>query len=166
MIELLRKDGVLDPIKSVNLAKVLVLDADLAAGPDAGREHLAPMARVKYLLAFSLLMEVGLGAGLPGHAEPDLEALAARIEDWDLPPGPAYRLFRYLERQRRFGKAEDALFRLKDSGYPEAAREGREFYRRLADLGDEELSRGNLPRAELEEGRRQFLELEGDFSDS
>lgn len=158
LIARLSQDGRLDRDNGLNLAKVLLLDADLAQRPDAGQEARVHMARVKYLLAFSLFMEVLLECegGLPLHAETDLDVLAGKISEWELPLSLAYKLFRYQEHKGLFGKAEDALFRLRESGFPGVAREGREFYRRLASLSDAELIRGNLPRAELAEGRMHF----------
>ena len=162
LLSLLLKNGEMDALKCLNLAKVLQIDADLASRSGAGQAQGTPIARVKCLLAFSLLMEVALGGGqtLPAGAETDLDTLAANIADWELPDTLAYKLHRYFEYKGQYGKAEDALFKLKDSGFPEANREGWKFYQRMSALGDVELRQGNLPRAELEEGKRHFTDPE------
>ncbi len=158
LIALLLKNGELGAPQVLNLARVLLLDADLTSRPDAGHEDRMPIARVKYLLSFSLLMEIALrdGQSLNAQARTDLDSLAVKIADWELPATLAYKLYRYHEYKGRYGKAEDALFKLMDSGYPEVVSEGRMFYRRLSSLSDAELLQGNLPRAELQDGIKHF----------
>jgi hypothetical protein len=66
------------------------------------------------------------------------------------------RLVRYFEARGRFAQAEDALFAWQATGDPTVTAAGLAFYQRLCDQDDEALERGNLPRAELEQGRREF----------
>jgi len=158
LIARLGKDGMFDTIKALNLAKVLLIDAELAERTGAGEAAHPPYARVKYLMAFGLLAEAAAQGleDIPDWAITDLDALAAKLADWDLPPDLLRKLFRYEESRGRYGKAEDALFRMKASGFPEADREGRMFYARLDALNDAQLKDGNLPREELAEGRARF----------
>lgn len=71
----------------------------------------------------------------------------------DLPPTIRLKLFRYFDALGEFAEAEDHLFSLVEAGYVEAVPEGLAFYEKLLGLSDEELSQGDLPRAEVEEGR-------------
>lgn len=71
------------------------------------------------------------------------------------------RLVGYCEARGRLGAAEDALFDWLESGEPGALEAGREFYDRLGGKTDAELERGGLPRAEVEQGRRDFAAKRG-----
>ncbi len=66
------------------------------------------------------------------------------------------RLVGYFEARGRFAQAEDALFAWLQSGDPAAMAEGPAFYERLGRRDDTELEHGDLPRAELEQGQREF----------
>jgi len=163
LIARLSQGGSFDAAKGLNLAKVLMIDAELLDRTEAGQAAGMPIARVKYLLAFGLLTEAAAKEGddFPEWAETDLAALAAKLADWELPPDLLRKLFRYEESQGRFGKAEDALFRLQASGFSGIEQEGRLFYARMDALSDEQLMQGNLPREELEEGRARFQQPPG-----
>ena len=63
-----------------------------------------------------------------------------------------YKLFRYYEFIGEYSKAEDILFELVDSKYPDIISEGKNFFQRLSQKSDGELSAGNLPREELKIG--------------
>lgn len=67
------------------------------------------------------------------------------------------RLVSYFEARGRFGQAEDALFAWLATGDPAALTAGLAFYQRLSEENDDVLERGDLPRAELEQGRREFI---------
>jgi hypothetical protein len=66
------------------------------------------------------------------------------------------RMVHYLEARGRFAAAEDALFAWRDTGDPAARAEAGAFYERLLALDDGALERGNLPRSEIEEARREL----------
>jgi len=66
------------------------------------------------------------------------------------------RLLRYFEARGRFARAEDALFAWLATGDSAAMTEGLSFYQRLSEQSDTILEQGDLPRAELEQGRREF----------
>jgi len=66
------------------------------------------------------------------------------------------RLVSYFEARGRFAQAEDALFAWQATGDPTVTTEGLAFYQRLGEQDDDALERGDLPRAELEQGRREF----------
>jgi hypothetical protein len=67
----------------------------------------------------------------------------------------------YHERAGDFAQAEDWLFDLLESGphSDNLIRRGAAFYQRLDSLTDDELTRGGLPRAEVQEGLEQLWEL-------
>jgi len=67
------------------------------------------------------------------------------------------RLVKYFEARGRYAAAEDALFAWRDTGDSTARPEGDAFYRRLLNLNDAQLENGNLPRAEVNQGLREFL---------
>ena len=68
------------------------------------------------------------------------------------------RLFRYLEERALYATAEDALYEWLDRNDPDAITEGIAFYERLLARSDVELADGNLPRAEVEDGRGELLQ--------
>ncbi len=164
LIARLSPGGSFDAVKGLNLAKVLLIDAELAERTSADQASAMPFARLKCLLAFGLMAEAAAQEAddLPDWAAADLDRLAAKASDWELPPDLLRKLFRYEESQGRYGKAEDALFRLQASGYPDIDQEGRLFYARMDALSDARLLQGNLPRAELEEGRARFRPIPSD----
>jgi len=77
----------------------------------------------------------------------------------DPPPTPeiSRRLVRYFETRGRYAKAEDIVFAWLESGDAAARDEGRAVYERLLELDDATLERGGLPRAEAEQGRKDFV---------
>lgn len=85
-----------------------------------------------------------------------VEDLFARVRETLSDPEVWRRLAGYYEARGRFGQAEDAFFAWLAVGDPAAVREGLAFYDRLTGLNDEALERGDLPRTELEQGRREF----------
>ena len=67
------------------------------------------------------------------------------------------RLLEYYEARGRYAQAEDALFAWHATGDPASQPAGLAFFARLSALPDDELIHGNLPREEVEEGRRAFV---------
>ncbi len=86
-----------------------------------------------------------------------VEELIAQCAAGPMPASLRVRLVRYYEARGRFGAVEDVLFDWRDSGEPGAVEAGAEFFERLLVKTDAELERGGLPRAEVEEGRRELL---------
>lgn len=86
-----------------------------------------------------------------------VEELFAHVRETLSDVGVWRRLVSYFAARGRFAQAEDALFAWLAVGDPAAMREGLAFYERLTGLSDEALERGDLPRAELEQGRREFV---------
>jgi hypothetical protein len=67
------------------------------------------------------------------------------------------RLVKYFEARGRYAAAEDALFAWRETGDAAARAEGSAIYQRHISLSDAELERGDLPRAEVNQGLREFL---------
>ena len=86
-----------------------------------------------------------------------VEELIAQCAAGPMPASLWVRLVRYYEARGRFGAVEDVLFDWRDSGEPGAVEAGTEFFDRLREKTDVELEQGGLPRAEVEEGRRELL---------
>lgn len=80
-----------------------------------------------------------------------IETIIDKLKDYEIPQDLQVKLFRFYEFTRKYDKAEDMLYELieKDSKFTS---EGIQFYERLLDKSEEELIKGNLPNAEVEEG--------------
>ncbi len=78
-----------------------------------------------------------------------------------LSPEVLRRRFFYYEQRNSWGLAEDALFEWLQSGDRAAVEEGPAFYERMAAKDDEELTRGDFSRGEIEEGKQAFHRAAG-----
>lgn len=109
-------------------------------------------------LALGLFLEALLNGETFVTAEllAKVEELFAQVRATLAEPGVWRRLVGYFEARGRFGQAEDALFAWLATGDSAVVTEGLAFYQRLLGRDDTELERGDLPRAELEQGRREF----------
>ena len=121
----------------------------------------ATLAQVYRLRGLSLLLEVLTTD--PRFRTPeylaDLTRLLEMVGD-DSTPSIRLKLFRYFDAIGDYAEAEDRLFELVDIG--EIVPEGLAFYERLLTLSDAELGRGDLPRAEVEEGMLQLKKMTED----
>ena len=143
--------------------KALVLTALLkeAGEVEAGRNRLEP-SRACYLKGLQLL----LGTLATGEVDefpdfvPRVEYFVTALAAAPLPLETQARLMQHYERAGDFGKAEDMLFSMLESGEKDLALTefGIAFYERLRGRSDASLEVGNLPRAELEAG---LAELRG-----
>lgn len=109
-------------------------------------------------LALGLFLEALLNGETFVTAEllAKVEELFALVRATLSEPGVWRRLVSYFEARGRFAQAEDALFAWQATGDQTVTPEGLAFYQRLGDQDDDALERGDLPRAELEQGRREF----------
>jgi len=152
LIELLSTDELLGASKCYTLGMLLKEDAELSL--EQGKQEEAAALLTK---SASLLLTSFLGADtpvVPAHQTSVDEAIA-RLGSIRSPSPIALKLLDYYERTGRYDKAEDLLFdRLDDD--PEFLRKGLALYERLLAHTDEDLMRGNLPRTEIEEGRREL----------
>ena len=133
------------------LAELLRGRAEIQAARDD-----SSAAVVSYLRALDLSLEAS-ESGAPdeaGLAADAVDAALDRLDGGSVPSSMLSRLLLHHERGGRFGRAEDCLFALleRGDGSEEAVRVGIAFYSRLRDKDEGELSSGNLPRDEVEEG--------------
>lgn len=87
-----------------------------------------------------------------------IEHLVDATAQEPLPGGVSVRLLAYLVARGRFAGAEDLLFRWLETRDAAVVSAGLGFYAQLETTSDAELERGGLPRAEVEQGRREFME--------
>ncbi len=85
----------------------------------------------------------------------NVDALIARLKEYELPPDLMLRLVDYYEYSGRYGKAEDKVFEMVE-GHPETLPAAISFYERLLTKSDDELEKGNLPRDEAETALREL----------
>jgi hypothetical protein len=121
----------------------------------AAQERLE-MSRDCFLKALHLILGLKLREEPTELLEfaPTVEELAEALKPYDLPPRTHGALMIFYERAGKFSKAEDALFAMLEAapGHADSVEVGVAFYQRLLELGDETLTAGGLPRAEVEAG--------------
>lgn len=150
LLSLLATNGDRDAGKCLVVAALLGEQARIQE-----KQGQAQAARAGNQRAFLLLTEALIHEDTLRNAENEahLLDLTARLSAAsDLPLSLLHRLFHCYEALGRFGKAEDALFALRERGYSGAREEAASFYRRLLSLSDAALAAGGLPRDEVEEG--------------
>jgi hypothetical protein len=91
---------------------------------------------------------------------PEIDSLLAKFTDYDLSYPIKFRLYLYYEKTGKYAKAEDVLYELleDEEAGPGIVKEGIDFYQRLLAKSDPELTAGQLPRDEVEEGLAKLLE--------
>lgn len=97
--------------------------------------------------------ETFVSAELLGHIDRLMDLTWNSLTDG----GVWRRLIEYHEARGRYAQAEDALFAWHTTGDRASEQAGLAFFARLRALPDGELMRGNLPREEVEQGRREFI---------
>jgi hypothetical protein len=153
LIEWLKMGGRFDAEKCLILAALLKEEAEireLAGRPMDDGLH-DDYVNAFFLFREALQRDPGLGSKT---ARDDMRRLALRLDPARLTPPRLFALFRHHESAGEFGPAEDRLYDLVEAGTPGIHGEGRAFYERLLEKSDEELTAGNLPRKEVEEGLR------------
>ena len=85
------------------------------------------------------------------------EALIERTAGTRLPAAVLKRLLSYYEARGLLARAEDVLYEWLDTKDPAAPEGGLTFYERLSSKSDSELNDGGLPRAEVDQGRAEWL---------
>jgi hypothetical protein len=85
------------------------------------------------------------------------ERLIESISGTRLPAPVLKRLLGYYEARGMLARAEDVLYEWLDTKDPAAPEGGLAFYKRLSSKSDQELAEGALPRAEVDQGRAEWL---------
>jgi len=110
-------------------------------------------AVASYVKALSLLTETinFLKEKIPHELIASVDFLSEHLDFTSLPFPLRQKVFVTYNTIGKFAKAEDLLFEMVRENAP-FAEEGRRFYEQLLKRTDEELEKGNLPRAEVLEG--------------
>lgn len=143
--------------KCLFIAKLLKEEAEIS--------ELKKEEKSKYLMTYqkslSLFIEVILHNESPELEDctKDIESILNRIKKYESPSDLKFKIFQYYELTGQYANAENILFELSDTGYPNIISIGEAFYSRLRNKSDEELNKGNLPRTELIEGLEEFKKL-------
>ncbi|MBI1175892.1 hypothetical protein GC207_00475 [bacterium] len=157
LIQKLRMRGPLPefPLRIGIATRLLQLDAEQSrtSGDEAAATAALTSASCLLLRAHIL----GAGPDLPDFT-PALDDLLVPVQKHGLPPRLAVMLLCYYENMGGFATAENVLCDLRDAeGYSDWLEElGNAFYDRLRRHPDDELTLGNLPRSEVEEGSREW----------
>jgi hypothetical protein len=148
LLSLLARGGKLDAEKGFFIAEMLRLEALLLAEP---QEETCHKALLLYLEAFDEEEELAARYGA-GVAD-----VVARLESSALPADVKHRAFASVAASGDYARAEDLLFGLLASEADVVLLErGRRFYEELLGLPEDELVRGGLSRAEVEESLREL----------
>ncbi|MCX8108136.1 MAG: DUF6483 family protein, partial [Verrucomicrobiae bacterium] len=114
------------------------------------------VARDCFVKALHLVVGLRLRGSTPQLVEhaPSIDRLMERLRGMAVPERTWASLVILFEREGKFAKAEDVLFRLLETAPNDAwaIELGIEFYKRLSNLSDEALVAGDLPRAEVAAG--------------
>jgi tetratricopeptide (TPR) repeat protein len=154
-LRILSANGGLNADKCVMLSELLKLKAEfyIAQGNEDGALDL-------YIKSLCLYLEALLDDGSL-FAEPHtgrVGALIRTLEGNRMPPNALRLLARFYELSGQYGKAEDCLFELLEASQYQAGdvTEGFAFYDRLLQKDPVALEKGNLPLAEVTEGRARL----------
>ena len=147
--------------KMVSLADLLKEQGDLLALQKKSAE-----SQHSYALSLGLYLETLRTSVVSMNLIQKAEHLIEQTSDLPLPAEVLKRLLSYYEARGLLAKAEDVLFDWLETGDAAAPEGGLAFYDRQAAKSDEELERGDLPRDEVEAGRKEVNKrLEAEDSD-
>jgi Family of unknown function (DUF6483) len=162
LLSTMQTTGILDKEKSYLIAALL--DAEAWVHETVGQD--SSEARLK---ALDLYLEAALANVGADDIHERVERLAKSLEDFVLPEITEWRLFHYEVKREHFDKAETKLFEILETSNEteKVTAQGHAFYKHLLNLSDAVLEKGNLPRAEVEEGYTTFkarLPLDSDVA--
>lgn len=155
LLSLLTARGVLDSGRAVVLASLLQGRGKLWELEGRMAEAYVDYRKALTLLTEALVQEDSLhNATLQSRVSELSDTLAGHAVGSTL----LRRLYRYHEAMGEFGKAEDMLYTLRESGSPTVAAEAVAFYERLLAHSDAVLEEGGLPREEIETALAELRE--------
>ena len=155
LITILRTGGTFDTNKCIAISEIQYAEGRvLESARDGGGSRLRYQRALHFLLE-ALIVDPDLA---PAPYEERISELLGRLNDVQLPRTIMLKLFKYYENRGAYALAENVLFDMCDAASEEVRNEGTLFYQRLMKKSDDELLLGNLPRSEVEEGLREFLE--------
>ncbi len=114
-----------------------------------------------YMKSLWLYLEAILTKELP---EPEnfyerVDFMIKSLSRLEFPDQLKLKVFEYYEYSGKYSKAEDVLFELVESDYNNIHNTGKQFYRNLYLKTDDELTRGNFSRDEIEDGLEEINNL-------
>jgi tetratricopeptide (TPR) repeat protein len=137
-----------------------LLKAEGGVYEDLGNEN---ESYYRFHKALFLLLEVILHEPVDRDSElfQEIDGLLQKLADYELPVPIRERLFAYYEHIGRYATAEDLLFELLEMSPPDihAFGLGRDFYARLQQKSETDLSTGNFSHDEVEEGLAHLQQL-------
>jgi len=139
---------------------ILLADIFFEQGEILAVHEGADSARRSFLLALGLYLESARHGFVSLDLLKKVDNLVERMSDTALPVPVLHRLVLYLEDRGLYATAENALYEWLEQDEPNALPEGLAFYERLLGKSDEELIRGELPRAEVLEGKSKLAARE------
>lgn len=154
LIDLLSADESMSASKCYVLGMLLKEDAGLSFAQGRPSEATALLSKSLNLLLTSFLQSKG--PVVPSHGD-SLDEVRDSLSDILLPSHVNDNLFEYYELSGRYDKAEDILFNLIEH-VPQYIPKGLAFYERLLMKSDNDLSHGNLPRAEVVDALQELKE--------
>lgn len=155
IIEMFRLGGVIESDKLQGVARMLKEEGSIYAA--AGDKDAALFRAMRSLHLFLYAYQQGADRELL-HITKEIDELLAEAEGYRLPVKTESLLLPYMEKEGRYGKAEDSLYRLWEQGEL-VADEGKELYERLLLKTPEDLERGGLPLAEVQQGQKEWSRL-------
>lgn len=166
LLAMLTTPGTLNVEKCWLVALLLKAEGDLYA-----EEHDEGNSYYSYLKACNLFLEALYDKNQSKELEriSEVEELLSKLEDYELPLRTRYLLFWYFDYTGQYGKAEDMLFDIVETGpgeeiesseeIQEILEKGEAFYARLLGKSDENLEAGNFSRAEVSESLARLHKL-------
>jgi len=158
--ELLARLAQDQPTQTVRARLFLMIALLQEAGEIAAGEGRIAEGREICLKALHLLLDVAAQDDAGGHPAfvPSVEVLVHSLAGASLPVRTQVLLMRHYESTGQLAKAEDTLYSILDATVVDKGtlEFGIAFYERILRQNDAMLMAGNLPRAEAEEGLREF----------
>jgi len=140
--------------ESIEVAACLLFqEADVLELRD-GKNELSRDYYQKALALFLALLEQKNGDGK--HRD-YVENSIVKLDSYEIESAAQRKIYEYFLQNEKYGKAEDRLYYLLESGDPGIKDELSAFYAALLEKDDLALEKGNLPRSEIEEGRLRLL---------
>jgi len=152
LINIFGKDGEIDSEKCYIIAQLFFFEASIRDKKnDISSEGLHNRALELFLKSIP-----GIDKALKDDALSTIDRILLKTGEQRLSKNIYKLLIPYHEDKGEFGKAEDCIFELAETGCEDALQIGESFYSSVLDRSDTELEQGNLSRIEAEEGLKEL----------
>lgn len=152
LINIFGKDGEIDSEKSYIIAQMFFFEASIR---DKNND-ISPEGLYSRSLELLLKSIPGIDEALESDAVSTIDRILLKTEEQRLSKNIYKLLIPYHSDKGEFGKAEDCIFELAETGCEDALQIGESFYSSVLDRSDTELELGNLSRVEAEEGLKEL----------